>query len=53
MVESTEDISRQLSRIQETLENGNFPFKVDVVQEKDFAESYRGNFEKDKQEFSA
>jgi len=50
MVESTEDISMQVSSIQETLENGNFPYKVDLVQNKDFAESYRGTFEKDKVE---
>ncbi len=50
MVESKEDISTLVSNIQETLENGNFPYKVDIVQSKDFAESYRENFEKDKVE---
>ncbi|RLA56843.1 MAG: nucleotidyltransferase domain-containing protein [Gammaproteobacteria bacterium] len=51
MVESEEDISSQVSKIQETLENGNFPYKVDIVQSKDLAESYRESFEMDKVEF--
>ena len=50
MVESKEDISSLVSQIQETLENGNFPYKVDIVQSKDFAESYRESFERDKVE---
>ncbi len=48
MVESREDISAIVGKIQETLENGNFPYKVDMVQNKDFAESYRESFERDK-----
>lgn len=50
MVESKEDISSLVSKIQETLENGNFPYKVEIVQSKDFAESYRESFEMDKVE---
>jgi len=50
MVDSEEDISLLVSKIQETLENGNFPYKVDIVQSKDFAESYRESFEVDKVE---
>ena len=48
MVESEEDISANLGEIQEILEEGSFPFKVDIVQSKDFAESYRESFECDK-----
>jgi predicted nucleotidyltransferase len=48
MVESEKDISSSVSKIEETLENGNFPYKVDIVQKKDFADSYRENFETDK-----
>ena len=48
MVESREDTSAIVGKIQEDLESGNFPFKVDIVQNKDFAESYRENFEIDK-----
>ena len=51
MVKSKVDVSTLVSRIQENLENGNFPYKVEIVQSKDFAESYREGFEKDKVEF--
>lgn len=50
MVESEGDISSNVGKIQESLENGNFPYIVEVVQNKDFAESYRESFEKDKVE---
>jgi len=48
MVESNEDVSSSVGKIQEVLEEGNFPYKVDIVQSKDFAESYRESFERDK-----
>ena len=48
MVESRADISASVGKIQEILESGNFPYKVDIVQNKDFAESYRESFEIDK-----
>ena len=50
MVESREDISTIVGKIQETLESENFPYKVDMVQNKDFAESYRESFEMDKKQ---
>jgi predicted nucleotidyltransferase len=50
MVESREDISAIVGKIQENLESGNFPYKVDMVQNKDFAKSYRESFEKDKEQ---
>jgi predicted nucleotidyltransferase len=52
MVESEEDISLLVSEIQEALENGNFPYKVDIVHNKDFADSYRESFELDKVELT-
>ncbi len=48
MVESKEDISASVGKILEILENGNFPYKVDIVQSKNLAESYRKSFERDK-----
>jgi predicted nucleotidyltransferase len=48
MVDAKKDISASLGKIQEILEGGNFPYKVDIVQRKDFAESYRESFERDK-----
>ena len=50
MVESREDISTIVGKIQETLESENFPYKVDMVQNKYFAESYRESFEMDKKQ---
>lgn len=50
MVESKADVSAKVGKIQEILEDGNFPYKVDIVQHKDFAESYRESFEADKVE---
>jgi len=48
MVSSDNDISAHISKIQELLEEENFPFKVDIVESKNFAESYRKNFDRDK-----
>ena len=48
MIESEGDIALSVGMLQETLENGNFPYKVDIVQSKNFAESYRESFEEDK-----
>lgn len=48
MVGFEEDISADVSNIQEILDEGNFPYKVDIVQSKDFAESYRESFDRDK-----
>jgi len=48
MVSSDTDISAHISKIQELLEEENFPFKVDIVESKNFAESYRKNFDRDK-----
>ena len=50
MVDSAMDISSSIGRIAEVLENGNFPYKVDMVQSREFAESYRKSFERDKVE---
>lgn len=51
MIESKEDVSAIVGRIEEILENGNFQYKVDIVQSKNFADSYRASFEIDKVEF--
>jgi len=50
MVESEKDVSSYIGNIQEILENGNFPYKVEIVQSKDFADSYRESFARDKVE---
>ena len=48
MVSSRNDISFDLSKVQERLEEENFPFKVDIVESKNFAESNRKSFDRDK-----
>lgn len=48
MVESDTDLFALVSRIQETLLESNFPFKVDLVQERDFAKSYRPGYLRDR-----
>lgn len=48
MVESPKDLSRQIGDIQEKLTNSNFPYKVDLVQWSDFAESYKSGYLKDR-----
>jgi len=44
MIESQTDLRRIISEIQETLMESSFPFKVDLVQDRDFAESYRPSY---------
>lgn len=51
MIESLSDLSREIGLITEKLEEGHFPYKVDIVQEKDFAKSYMPNFLKERVSF--
>ena len=48
MVEGAGDYSREISRIREVAEESEFPYIVDLVQLKDFAESYRSGYEREK-----
>lgn len=48
MVESDLDFSREIGAINEHLIESHFPYKVDIAQEKDFAESYKVGFIKDR-----
>ncbi|MFK8138007.1 MAG: nucleotidyltransferase family protein [Bdellovibrionales bacterium] len=48
MVESSNDLSNIIGLIQEQLSNSNFPYKVDLVQFRDFAESYKENYQNNK-----
>lgn len=50
MVESDADLFSSLSRIQEVLTESALPFKVDLVQERDFAASYRPGYLRDRVE---
>jgi len=51
MVESSEDLSREIGAIQEQLSKSNFPYKVDLVQFREFAESYKEGYFKDRVPF--
>lgn len=52
MVEAPTDLSQAISAIHETLQNSNFPYKVDLVQLCDFADSYKDSYEADKIPFT-
>jgi predicted nucleotidyltransferase len=53
MVECEKDLTREIAAIQEELEESNLPIKVDLVQEKDFAESYRESYLRDRKNFDS
>ncbi len=48
LVVSQESVSSFLHELEEVLETSNFPYKVDLVEEKDLAMSYRDSVSKDK-----
>ncbi len=48
LVESEKDLSNVISQITEIVEEGNFPYKVDIVQARSLADSYRSNVNHDK-----
>ena len=51
MVESDDDLSSEIGRIRQELENSNFPFKVEIVPLREFASSYVPGYQKDKVRF--
>jgi predicted nucleotidyltransferase len=51
MIENGQHLESVVSSIREFLSNSNFPFKVDLVQLSDFAQSYRENYEHEKKPF--
>ena len=44
MVESNHDLSTLISLLQEKLSNSNFPYKIDLVEYRDFADSYKEGY---------
>ncbi len=46
MVDAKKDLSKEISKINEFLEESNFPYKVDIVQLSQFAKEYLPEFEK-------
>jgi predicted nucleotidyltransferase len=51
MVESQNDEKIELDLFQELLENSDLPFKVDLVDFREFAESYKIGYQRDKTPF--
>ena len=51
MIESDLDLSKIIADISEKIEEGGFPYKVDIVQYKKFATGYKKDYEKDKKVF--
>ena len=51
MVESSSKDNLKISDLIETIQNSNFPFKVDLVHISEFAESYKESYLKDRIEF--
>jgi predicted nucleotidyltransferase len=48
MVEASNDLSQLISEVREAIIESSFPYKVDLVDLKDFANEYRVNFEAQK-----
>jgi predicted nucleotidyltransferase len=48
MIDSKKDLTLAISQKKELFSNSNFPYKIDIVQLKDFAESYKDNYESEK-----
>lgn len=48
MVESDKDLGREISKVSEVLSNSNFPFKVDIVELRNFATGYLSSFQKER-----
>lgn len=44
MVESDLELIHEIGEIQEILSKSNFPFKVDIVEYRNFADSYKQNY---------
>jgi predicted nucleotidyltransferase len=48
MIDAAADFAKEIGDLNEALIESNFPYKVDIVQKKDFAESYYSGFIKDR-----
>ncbi|PIP94074.1 MAG: hypothetical protein COW00_11820 [Bdellovibrio sp. CG12_big_fil_rev_8_21_14_0_65_39_13] len=51
MIEDSVDRAREISTLNEIFEESRLPIKVDIVQEQDFASSYREGYLKDRKSF--
>jgi predicted nucleotidyltransferase len=53
MVESDADLSATIGQLQEQLSSSNFPYKVDLVQFRQFAEEYRAGYLRDRRRIAS
>lgn len=53
MVESTQDLAPLISGLQEQLSSSNFPYKVDLVEFRHFADSYKSGYLLDRRHLPA
>lgn len=51
MVESSSDLSNLINKILEKVSNTNFPYKMDLVQINEYADSYKDGYIKDRKRF--
>jgi len=51
MVDTTTDLSPLIAQLIEDIVESHFPYKVDIVQRIDFAQSYLSGYERDKVEY--
>ncbi len=51
MIDSEKSLDLKVSEIKEIFEESNLPIKIDIVELKNFADSYRAGFERDKKAF--
>jgi len=51
MVDTTTDLSPLIAQLVEDIVESHFPYKVDIVQRIDFAQSYLSGYERDKVEY--
>jgi predicted nucleotidyltransferase len=51
MLESSNDLSREIGDLKEAFEESRLPIKVDLVQDRNFAEAYRSSYLEDRKLF--
>lgn len=51
MLESSEDLGREIGELREVFEESRLAIKIDLLQEKDFAQAYRESYLRDRENF--
>lgn len=51
MIESSADLSKEVGQLNEFMSNSNFPYKVELVEFSQFADSYKQKYLKERKEF--